>query len=105
MTVRPDNRLDDVPMVPVVCGACGAEVLARKSSWEQTSVQWNAAAVQACPQRRAAEELAGHGRPPVFLACSQLAESIFDAVRTGRLEIVDDDETVSVPAHGYTGTD
>ncbi|OBI77030.1 ferredoxin [Mycobacterium sp. E740] len=100
MTVRPDNRLDDVPMVPVICGACGAEVLARKSSWEQTTVQWNAAAVNACPQRRAAEELAAHGRPPVFLSCSKLVESIFDAVRTGRLGIVDEEEPVSVPEYG-----
>jgi hypothetical protein len=90
MTVRPDNRLADTPMVPVVCKACGAEVLARKSSWEQTSVQWNAAATRACPQRRAAEKLADHGRPPVFLSCSELTASILDAVRAGRLAIVED---------------
>jgi hypothetical protein len=90
MTVRPDNRLDDSPMVPVACGACGAQVMARKSSWKQTSVQWNAAATQVCPQRRAAEALAAHGRPPVFLSCSELSESILEAVRTGRLAVVED---------------
>ncbi|MBO0676698.1 ferredoxin [Mycolicibacterium sp. S2-37] len=90
MSVRPDNRLDDSPMVPVTCRACGAEVSARKSSWEQTSVQWNADAIERCPQRRDAEELAAHSRPSVFLSCSELTESILDAVRDGRLEIVDE---------------
>ncbi|MCV7170018.1 ferredoxin [Mycobacterium manitobense] len=90
MSIRPDNRLDDAPMVPVTCRACGAGVLARKSTWEQTSVQWNAEAVRTCPQRRAAEELAAHGRPPVFLSCSELTHSIVDAVRGGRLQIVDE---------------
>ena len=90
MSIRPDNRLDDSPMVPVTCRSCGADVLARKSSWEQTSVQWNAEAILRCPQRRGAEELAAHGKPPVFLSCSELTESIVDAVRTGHLAIVDE---------------
>ncbi|MFS0897375.1 ferredoxin [Mycolicibacterium litorale] len=90
MSVRPDNRLDDAPMAPVTCRACGADVLARKSSWEQTSVQWNAEAAQRCPQRRDSEALAGHGRQTVFLSCSELSESIVDAVRSGRLSIVDE---------------
>jgi len=38
-SVRVDNRLDDTPMMPVVCHDCGARVLARKSTWNQTSVQ------------------------------------------------------------------
>lgn len=90
MSIRPDNRLADAPMVPVTCRACGARVSARKSSFEQTSVQWNADAAQRCPQRRDSEALAGHGRPPVFLSCSELSESIVDAVRTGQLTIVDE---------------
>ena len=48
MTVRPDSRLADAPMVPVSCRRCGARVLARKSSWEQTSVQWDAAGTARC---------------------------------------------------------
>lgn len=90
MSIRPDNRLADAPMVPVSCRACGAEVLARKSSWEQTSVQWNAAASRRCPQRRDSEALAAHGRQTVFLSCSELSESIVDAVRAGRVPIVDE---------------
>ena len=54
MTVCADNRLDDAPMVPVDCRRCAATVLVRKSSWAQTSVPWDAAAMAACAQRRAA---------------------------------------------------
>lgn len=90
MTVRPDNRLADAPMVPVACRACGAEVLARKSSWEQTSVQWTADAMARCPQRRNAESLGTPGRPTLFLSCSELTESIHDAVAAGRLAIVEE---------------
>lgn len=89
MSVRTDNRLADAPMVPVACRACGANVLARKSSWEQTSVQWDAAALARCPQRRNAESLTATGRPTLFLSCSELTESIHDAVAEGRLHIVD----------------
>jgi hypothetical protein len=89
MSVRADNRLADAPMVPVACRACGAQVLARKSSWEQTSVQWDADALARCPQRRNAESLTAPGRPTLFLSCSELTESIHDAVAEGRLRIVD----------------
>ena len=87
MTVRPDNRLADAPLVPVTCRQCGATVGVRKSSWAQTSVQWNADATTACVQRRAAEALAGHGRERV-LVCSELRDSIEDAARRGSVEIV-----------------
>jgi hypothetical protein len=90
MTLRPDNRLADVPMVPVACRTCGAEVQARKSSWEQTSVQWDAEAMARCPQRRNAALLGAPGRPTLFLSCSELTESIHDAVAAGRLPIVDE---------------
>jgi len=87
-SVRTDNRLDDMPMVPVVCRNCGARVLARKSSWNQTSVQWNAEASARCAQRLDAERIAGHHRGP-FLVCSALRDSIAAAVATGELAIVD----------------
>jgi hypothetical protein len=90
MTVRPDNRLADAPMSPVVCRACGARVLARKSSSEQTSVQWNADAMARCPQRRTADAVSASDRPTLFLSCSELTETIHDAVTAGRLPIVDE---------------
>jgi hypothetical protein len=88
MTVRTDNRLDDMPMAPVVCRNCGAQLLARKSSWNQTSVQWNADASALCLERRQANQIAGHHRS-LFLACSALRESIEAAVASGELAIVD----------------
>lgn len=93
MAVRTDNRLQDLPPVPVSCRRCAAEVLVRKSSWQQTSIQWNADATARCPQRREAEMLAKHtGR--VFLACSDLRDTIDEAVESGVLRVVD--ETVDV---------
>ncbi|GAB3017403.1 ferredoxin [Mycobacterium bourgelatii] len=88
LSVRADNRLDDMPMAPVACRNCGAQVLARKASWNQTSVQWNAEASALCAERQDAERLAGHHRRP-FLACSALRESIEAAVAVGDLAIVD----------------
>lgn len=88
LSVRTDNRLDDMPMAPVSCGTCGAAVLVRKSSWNQTSVQWNAAASAQCAERRDADRIAGHHRRP-FLACSALRESIEAAIAAGDLAIVD----------------
>lgn len=88
MTVRPDNRLADGPMVPVQCNRCAATVLARKSSWHQTSVQWDAAATARCEERHHAEQLAGRGG--LFLTCSALGDSIADAAVRGALATVDD---------------
>jgi hypothetical protein len=90
VTVRPDNRLADAPMVPVTCRRCGAEVMARKSSWQQTSVQWDAAALSRCPQRREAQVLSAHGTPSVFLSCSEMHDSILNAVVSGALPVLDD---------------
>ncbi|OBI53396.1 ferredoxin [Mycobacterium kyorinense] len=90
MTARVDNRLSDCPMVSVDCRRCGARVLARKSSWDQTSVQWDAQASALCLERRDAQHLAAHSGRGVFLACSALSGSIADAVRHGDLPVVDE---------------
>ncbi|MFI5511132.1 ferredoxin [Mycobacterium sp. NPDC051804] len=95
MAVRPDNRLADSPMVPVACRRCGACVLARKSTWNQTSVQWNADASARCLERRDADHLTEHAERGLFLACSALNDSIVDAVRTGDLTVVDESARVS----------
>jgi hypothetical protein len=87
---RQDNRLDEMPMMPVACRTCGARVLARKSSWNQTSVQWNADATARCAERREAEKMSAHAGRGVFLVCSALSESILGAVRDGDLSIVDE---------------
>jgi hypothetical protein len=89
-SVRTDNRLDEMPMMPVTCRNCGARVLARKSSWNQTSVQWNGDAIGRCAERAEAQKISAHGSRGVFLVCSALSESIVDAVRHGDLSIVDE---------------
>ncbi|MDM4141956.1 MULTISPECIES: ferredoxin [Mycobacterium] len=89
-SLREDNRLDEMPMVPVTCRNCGARVLARKSSWNQTSVQWNAEATAQCAERAEAQQISVPGSRGVFVACSALSESIVDAVRHGALAMVDD---------------
>jgi hypothetical protein len=81
-------------MVPVTCRRCDARVLARKSTWNQTTVQWDAEASARCLERRDAENLTAHSSRGLFLACSALSDSIVDAVRHGDLPVVD--ETVSV---------
>lgn len=104
MAARPDNRLADAPMVPVACRRCGADVLARKSTWDQTSVQWNAAAMARCQERRDADALARHlGERSdemrlgggLFLSCSALRDSLLAAAGDGSLPIVDDDAGVA----------
>jgi hypothetical protein len=88
--VREDNRLDEMPMAPVACQTCGAGVLVRKSSWNQTTVQWNADATARCAERAEARKLAAHGSRGVFVVCSALSASILQAVRSGDLAIVDE---------------
>jgi hypothetical protein len=95
-SARADNRLDEMPMMPVACRNCGARVLVRKSSWNQTSVQWNADATARCVERQEAQKMSAHASRGVFLVCSALSESILDAVRRGDLSIVD--EIVGVPS-------
>ena len=94
MTVRPDNRLADTPMAPVACRRCAATVLVRKSSWHQTSVQWDAAAAPRCQERHDAQRLLPGG---LFLNCSALGDSIADAALRGALSTVDDDAMQTAP--------
>lgn len=90
MTVRPDNRLADGAMQSVGCEACGARVEVRKSSWEQTSIQWHADALEACIERRAASPRPGPNGT-AFSGCQALRDSIRSAAVLGELPIQDDD--------------
>ncbi|CNE56849.1 Uncharacterised protein [Mycobacterium tuberculosis] len=78
MTTRQDERLLDGPLVPVACRRCAAEVLVRKSTWEQTSIQWNAAARAACV-----------GIQDPHDTCPALRSAIQEAALTGSIKIVD----------------
>ena len=67
------------------CARCDALVRVRKSSAQQTSVQWTRRATQAC------DVLASHaadGQPTALIpACPSLRESIEQAVRDGHLGV------------------
>lgn len=86
MAVRADPRLLDAPMRPVRCSTCGAGVEVRKSSWDQTSIQWNAEAVQACVRRRADSRRPGPNGS-IFSGCTALREDIREATVRGDIII------------------
>lgn len=100
--IHADNRLADLPMTPVECQRCHATVQVRKSSWQQTSVQWDEAGARTCPERRPSLS-AGGIREADFFTCAGLRESIAQAALSGTISLVDntvDDETGSVPREG-----
>lgn len=100
MPVRADERLLDAPMVPVACRACGARVGVRKSSWEQTSVQWDDAARGACLERRGVSPGPGPNGS-VFTGCSTLSEVIREAAVRGEVAVRDETEA---PVAGHEGS-
>ncbi|MFJ4273557.1 hypothetical protein ACIP29_23715 [Streptomyces coelicoflavus] len=114
---RVDNRLDTrradgVPMRPLACERCAAEVLVRKSSWQQTSVQWTARATAACAERDAAGGTSGPGgtggTEGAFEGCRSLRDTIREAALRGRIEVVDPagpghDTDADADAHTDTG--
>ncbi|WP_112469389.1 ferredoxin [Streptomyces triticisoli] len=86
---RQDNRLTDgAPMQPLGCPRCGNQVLVRKSSWHQTSVQWTTAAMEGCPERQASASGGGNGGG--FTGCEALRAAIRDAAVTGALHVPED---------------
>jgi hypothetical protein len=88
---RSDDRLDDLPMTPVQCQRCHAIVQVRKSSWQQTSVQWDGAGARNCPERRS--PLGGGGiREADFFTCAGLRESIAQAALSGTIPLPEGSE-------------
>lgn len=104
MSVRPDNRLADVPMTPLACLACGARVEVRKSSWDQTSIQWHEDAVEACVERRATTFGPGPNGS-TFRGCAALRDTVREAAVSGALSVVDEEplkvnpDNPDAPAH------
>uniref|UniRef100_A0AAU3H335 Ferredoxin n=1 Tax=Streptomyces sp. NBC_01401 TaxID=2903854 RepID=A0AAU3H335_9ACTN len=77
-----DNRLTDgTPMRPLACQRCAAQVLVRKSSWQQTSVQWDRPALALCAERDPADT--------AFEGCRSLRDTIREAALRGTVELVD----------------
>lgn len=77
---REDVRLADRPLQAHSCLTCGGTVLVGKSSWDQTTIQWDAISAAACLERRAT------GRLPLG-GCFALRDSIREAAVTGALEV------------------
>jgi hypothetical protein len=107
--IHADNRLADLPMTPVECQRCHATVRVRKSSWQQTSVQWDEAGARTCPERRTSL-VAGGIREADFFTCAGLRESIAQAALSGTISFVENtlentvedtaEETGSAPLEG-----
>lgn len=91
MAVRTDNRLHDVPMQPVQCQRCEALVGVRKSSWQQTSIQWDAAATAACQELDTGPDATTDPvRGYQGETCAALRESIARSAQEGTLHVPDD---------------
>lgn len=86
MAVRSDVRLADGPMLPVDCHQCGGRVEVRKSSRDQTSIQWHAEAVRRCVERRAAHPGTGPNGG-FFSGCTALRDSVRAATARGDIPI------------------
>jgi len=74
-------------LTPVRCGGCASEVLVRKSSQHQTSVQWRSDPATSCPEfaaRVAAGELSAR-----IDTCPKLRDAIERAVVTGVVAVPD----------------
>lgn len=88
---RPDVRLEDAPMQPVTCLACRATVTARKSSWDQTTLQWTSEALDRCLERREAAVASDRPNRNTFTGCEALRTSIREAAVSGALAVQSDE--------------
>ncbi|MCX6401481.1 MAG: hypothetical protein NTX33_16320 [Propionibacteriales bacterium] len=95
---RPDVRLEDAPMQPVDCPSCGAQVTARKSSWDQTTVQWTSPALAQCLERRRAVEESDRPNRRAFPGCPALREAVREAAVRGILDVQSGEPLKTNPA-------
>ncbi|MEQ6900934.1 hypothetical protein [Nocardioides sp. YIM 152588] len=84
-------------MTPVDCTTCGARVEVRKSSWDQTSIQWDAASRESCLERRAASPRPGPNGA-AFRGCAALRAAVREAAVAGALPVQDTDDLRTNPA-------
>jgi hypothetical protein len=89
MSVRPDNRLADAPMVDLRCRRCQVAVEVRKASWYQISIQWHDQdeAGRRCEERAAGGTISRRGG--IWAGCDSLRASIREAVADGSLPMPD----------------
>jgi hypothetical protein len=84
-TVEDQLRYTEARLVEVACLDCLATARVKKNSDHQTSIQWDAASLAACPEfsRR---DLAS-GRRDVVKPCPRMMASIDAAVRSGDVPV------------------
>lgn len=73
-------------MQSLACGECTARVLVRKSTWQQTSIQWTSEALNACQERAALGDTDNSAEP--FRVCESLMETIRGAASEGTITII-----------------
>ncbi|MFQ6399050.1 hypothetical protein ACLMAJ_37140 [Nocardia sp. KC 131] len=86
-TVVDKQRYLEEGLTPLRCQSCQSEVLVRKGSSHQTSVQWTENPAARCPVfAKLSAEGYGPGRPET---CAQLEKTIKRAVDEGVLKVVE----------------
>jgi hypothetical protein len=87
-TLADEHEYLTTGLVPVTCASCTTEVLVRKASRVQTSIQWQSSPVRSCPEfaaRVAAGELSAR-----IDTCPRLREAIERAVTVGAVAVPDE---------------
>jgi hypothetical protein len=87
-TIADEHAYLTTGLVPVACAVCTTEVLVRKASREQMSIQYQSPPVRSCPEfadRVAAGELSAR-----IDTCPRLREAIEHAVATGAVAVPDE---------------
>ncbi|MFC4853665.1 hypothetical protein [Actinophytocola glycyrrhizae] len=87
-TLADEHEFLTAGLTQVACAACTTEVLVRKASRRQTSIQWRSSPADSCPEfaaRVAAGELSAR-----IDTCPRLREAIEEAVAAGALAVPDD---------------
>jgi len=84
-TLADEHEYLTTGLAPVTCAACSTEVLVRKASQAQTSIQWQSSPAKSCPEfaaRVAEGELSAR-----IDTCPRLREAIERAVTVGAVVV------------------
>ena len=84
-TLADEHEYLTTGLAPVTCASCATEVLVRKASQMQTSIQWQSSPAKSCPEfadRVAAGELSAR-----IDTCPRLREAIERAVAAGEVAV------------------
>lgn len=87
-TMADEHEFLTAGLTPVRCAACTTEVLVRKASRMQMSIQWQSSPADSCPEfaaRVSAGELSAR-----IDTCPALREAIEKAVASGAVAVPDD---------------